>query len=153
MGTVYESTAHNRPAGMTCYTAPAGTLNPDYTAPNVVSGPCFLSDPEDIVVNMSGTLIPLHETRISATYAAGAPPTTLVTGVLSGFISEAEARAVVLPDSLPLVGGDTLYEHLAAGRAAGSSCSSEDDRDMRGSERGFWFYFDYTAVRATWSGP
>ncbi len=61
--------------------------------------------------------------------------------------------AAVLPSSLPLVGGDTLYEHLAAGGAPGSSCSTEDDRDMNGTTRGFWFYLDFTASLADWRGP
>lgn len=60
-------------------------------------------------------------------------------------------RTLTLPDSLPVVGGDSLYEHLAAGRAAGSSCSRRDDRDTNeAGEVGFWFYLNFTGELVDW---
>jgi cysteine-rich repeat protein len=148
------TTANNLAAGMTCYTPDSTTLNPGYMPPNTVSGPCFVSDPIDLTVNVSGIPIPLSDARVAATYSGGLPPTQLVTGVISGFLSEADAMSTILPGSLPLVGGDTLYQHLAAGGASGSSCEDgEDDRDSYMGTTGFWFYLDFTAELVDWSGP
>jgi hypothetical protein len=154
MGMVYPTTAHNQPVGMTCFTADPSRLNSSvpYPAPNVVTGPCFLSDPEDVVISVAGTPIALEDMQIAATYSGGTPPSTLVSGVLTGFISEADARTTILGD-LPLIGGDTLYQHLAAGGASGSSCSSQDDRDMNGGTTGFWFFMNISATQVDWTGP
>jgi len=155
MGTTSSTTANNSPAGMTCYTPDPTTLSTysGYSAPNTVTGPCFLSDPTSFTVSLSGTAIPLSEARVAATYSGGVPPNTLVSGVLSGFLSEADARAAILPASLPLVGGDTLFQHLAAGGVSGSSCTSRDDRDTHMGVTGFWVYLNFTATQATWIGP
>ena len=74
--------------------------------------------------------------------------------MISGFLSEADAQAAILPASLPLVGGDTLYSHLAAGGAPGSGCSSSrDDRDTYMGTVGFWVYMNFTSDLANWIGP
>ena len=154
MGSVTSTTANNRPLGMTCYTADPSTLTAMYTPEiNVVTGPCFVTDPRDIVVDINGIAVPLQGARMAATYSGGSPPTTLVSGVISGFLTEADAQMIILPDTLPLVGGDTLYEHLAAGRASGSSCASHDDRDTRSGVVGFWFYLNFHASLADWTSP
>jgi cysteine-rich repeat protein len=153
MGVTYPTAATNRPAGMTCYTPDASTLTASYPDPSTVTGPCFVTDPRSIVVSISGTPVPLSDARVAATYSGGVPPTMLVSGVISGFLSETDARAARLADTLPLVGGDTLYEHLAAGGASGSSCASGNDRDTHMGVVGFWFYLNFTAAPASWSGP
>jgi len=153
MGTSSPTTANNRPSGMTCYTADPTTLNSAYSAPNTVTGPCFASDPIAFTVSLSGTPIPLTSARVAATYAGGVPPNRLVSGVISGFLSVADARAAILPASLPVVGGDTLFQHLAAARVSGSSCSTRDDRDTYMGVTGFWVYMNFTATEATWVGP
>jgi len=167
-GMAYPSMANNRPVGMTCYTADAGALNPVYIEPNVVTGPCHVSDPESVMIDIGGILVPLSETRVSATYSGGAPPTTLVSGVLSGFLSEATAQSVILPPTLPMgIGGESLYSLMAAGTEAESSCCRDvahcpgaacpclerDDRDTYMGVSGFWFYFNFTAERVGWAGP
>ena len=153
MGMTFPTTLTNSPAGMTCYTPDPATLTGPYPDPNTVTGPCFVTAPRNITIAISGTPIPLRDARVAATYSGGVPPNMLVSGVISGFLTVADAQAAILPDTLPAVGGDSLYQHLAAGHASGSSCSSRDDRDTYMGMQGFWFYVNFTASVATWSGP
>jgi len=153
MGLVFPSTAHNMGVGSTCFTPDPTRLNSAYSRPNTVTGPCFVSDPVNIVVTISGTPIPLRDAIVTATYSGGVPPNQLVSGVLTGFLTEADARAAILPASLPLVGGDSIWQHLAAARASGSSCSTRDDRDTYMGTTGFWFFLNFTATLADWVGP
>ena len=150
MGTTVSYVGTNSPAGMTCYTPDPSLYN--YSAPNTASGPCFLTDQHDFLINVSGVLIPLQDARVAATYAGGVPPTQLVSGVIVGFLSEADARAAIIPDSVSAIGGDTLYEHLADGEAGGSSCSSRDDSAMYMGQNGFWFFLNFTSEVADWRG-
>jgi hypothetical protein len=45
-----------------------------------------------------------------------------------------------------------------AGMTIADSCNlggstSEDDADMNGTARGFWFFLNFRASLATWTGP
>ncbi len=170
---VVMSIANNRTTG-TCFTPVAAEVNTragtpaTYTpAVNTVSAPCFSTDPRTLTINVSGIAIPLTDAQIHATYAGGAPPTTLVSGVVRGFLSERAAADILLPATLPLVGGTSLYTHLqaanrtttnTAGMTIGDGCNisggtNEDDADMNGTTRGFWFFLNFTAERVNWTGP
>lgn len=154
------TTANNEMSGSTtCLAADTSVLNPTYSSPNQPMGPCFYTDAETFNIDLGGILITLQDAQIAATYEAGTPPGTLVTGIIIGFLSTADAQAAVLPADLPLIGGDTLYEHLADARAPGSACEtalgtwSVDDSDLDGTEEGFWFHLDFTAELIDWTDP
>jgi cysteine-rich repeat protein len=155
MGSVFSYTGMNMPAGMTCFTPDSSRYN--YSDPNTVTGPCFVTDQQLLNVTVSGTPIPLIDARVAATYAGGVPPNTLVSGVITGFLTKADAMAAVIPSGA--LAGDTLYEHLADGGASGSSCSSNDDSVMYTPSSGgpavdgFWFFLNFTADLADWRGP
>jgi hypothetical protein len=159
MGTVYPTTANNMAAGGTCFVPIPGTVRPYSPAVPSISGPCFVTDPQNITVNVGGIAIPFQQARIAAQYQAGTPPATLNPGVIAGFLTVADAMAIVFPDGTAGgLGGDTLYEHLAAGGAPGSSCRTDrDDRDPHpttgAANAGFWFYLQFDSIRADWTGP
>jgi hypothetical protein len=104
---------------------------------------------------------------VSATYSGGTPATTLVSGVVTGFLSEREASDILLPDTLPApLGGAPLYTVLQAagatvvnssGQTVRSACNvggggHEDDRDtLPDGTRGFWFFINFTGERITWT--
>jgi cysteine-rich repeat protein len=149
------TTANNTlPADMTCLTPDASVLS--YSAPvNSPGGPCFVSDEQTIMLSLGGVPIELQSARLAATYAGGASPTQLTNGVLVGFLSEEAARTATFDSSLPLVGGDTLYEHLADGGAEGSACTADDtfdqdDSDTFGGENGFWLFLNFEAELVDW---
>lgn len=166
------SNANNRSAG-TCFMADPAQVNtragtPAAYAPavNTVGAPCFVTDEQTLTITLTGIRIPLRRARVAATYS-GVPPNRLVTGVVSGFLDEVTAADIVLPLSLPLVGGDALYEHLQAGdRSVTNSMgvsipdacnvgggTHEDDADMNGTVRGFWFFLNFEAELIDWAGP
>ncbi|HEX5095528.1 MAG TPA: DUF4215 domain-containing protein [Acidimicrobiia bacterium] len=167
------SNANNMSAG-TCFTPVAADVNTRAGTPaaytptaNTVSAPCFVSDEETLTISVAGIMIPLQRARVAATYS-GTPTNRLVTGVVTGFLSETAAADILLPSTLPVVGGDPLYSHLQAGNrsvmnSAGMSIpdgcnvgggTSEDDADtLPGGTRGFWFFLNFEADLITWTGP
>ncbi|MBX3276034.1 MAG: DUF4215 domain-containing protein [Sandaracinaceae bacterium] len=157
-GTVVGTTANNmRPATSVCMRADPAHLNPTYTSPiNVASGPCFVSDEQTFIVGFGGTNITLTDGQMAGTFVGGAMPPRIVNGVIRGFLSEEQARMITFDEGIPLVGGDSLYQHLAAGGEAGSACDeiatfTTDDRDMHDGVRGFWFYMNFEAERVDWT--
>jgi len=154
-GTAFPFTGTNTPAGMTCFTPDPTRYS--YSAPNTVTGPCFLTSEQDITVVVSGISIPLIDARVSATYAGGAPPNQLVSGVITGFLTRTAAMAAIIPVSVSLIGGDSLYQHLADNGASGSGCNSSDDGATHTPSTGgpavdgFWFFLNFTADEVTWT--
>lgn len=142
------STAHNQSTG-TCLTPTTGTVRPYSPAVTNTTAPCYASDPETLVLDLGGIRLPLSNAQVAATYV-GNPATSMTNGLLKGFISEADANATVLPASLPIVGGQTLSSLLPGGTG---NCSTRDDRDMLGTVRGWWVYFNFTAEPVLWSEP
>ena len=157
-GSVIGTTANNTlPAATSCFTPDPSVLNPSYTrAVNSPHGPCFVTDEQTFMINLGGVVVTLTNARMSATYGAGATPVRLINGVVVGFISEAEARATTFDPALPLVGGDTLYQHLADGGAPGSACESitsftTDDSDTVAGTNGFWLHLNFVAALVDWT--
>ncbi len=175
-GTLVSTTANNMAGGATCFTPVAADVNTRGGTPaaytpgvNTVSGPCFVTNETLLTITLSGISIPLERARISGTYS-GAPPTQIVSGVITGFLPERVAADIILPMTLPApLGGSPLYSVLQAGNrtvvnTAGTtvadSCNvgggtSEDDADnvTAPATRGFWFYLNFRANLATWTGP
>jgi hypothetical protein len=128
--TVVESTATNSGSG--CL-APAGGTTGDYDPPiTTPQGPCFVSDPELVVLVAGGVELRLEEARIAADYGAGAPD-RLENGLLIGFMTEEAAANTTIPEDTPLVGGDMLDTLLL-----------EEDKDTGpGGASGWWFHINF----------
>lgn len=146
-------TATNAATG-TCLDVVANTVTDAYmTPPAAVDGPCFATGAFDAPMFQLGSLtVPLQSARIAGTYDAD-PATGLVNGLLLGFVSESDAAAATIPDSVLLIGGKTLAEVLAGGIAPGSCDVTAgnpigDDRDVGpdGTTRGWYFYVNFTAA-------
>ncbi|MDY0000616.1 MAG: hypothetical protein RBU30_04920 [Polyangia bacterium] len=135
-----------------CIGAYPGTLRPYTPALTTPALPCFSSGLVTLTVDMGGILIPLQDVQVGATYV-GNPATSMAnTGVLRGFLSEANAATVILPADMPLVGGQPMSSILPGGTGC---CASHDARDygLDGTTRGWWFYFNFPATRVTWIEP
>jgi len=152
------TTAHNTlPASMSCLTADPAVLNPSYSGVvNTPTGPCFVTSEQTFVIDLGGALVTLRSARMAATYVGGAAPRRLRNGVIVGFLDEADARSTTFAPTIPLVGGDTVYAHLAAGGDAGSACTAVstftvDDRDTLAGASGFWFYLNFEATLVDWT--
>jgi hypothetical protein len=149
-----DTTYTNQAAG-TCVAPVAGTTGPNNSGgyvPSVVSpaAPCYSSAPIDTTFTLGGIDIALEEVVQGATYV-GVPASDLANGLISGFLSEADADAILLPADLPIVGGAPLSSVLPGGTG---SCAPSDDRDLGpGGELGWYFYLNYSAHHVTWVDP
>lgn len=139
--TLIPATATNESAGTCLAELPGTTTVYDPATPVVpVPAPCFVSDSVDVTVPLGTITLPLKSAQISATYS-GAPVTSLVTGLLRGYVTKADADAVLLPDSVPLLGGSPLSDVLSA-----------DDMDTGpNGEDGWWFYIAVEADRVDYT--
>lgn len=139
------ATATNSDSG-TCLEALAGTTT-DYggnqASPVIpVPAPCFSSNEVDVTVNLGTVTLPMKAARISATYS-GTPATSLVTGLLRGYVTEADANNIIIPADVPLVGGDPLSSLLHA---------DDRDTDPDGTPlNGWWFYIAMEAEEVTYT--
>ena len=134
-----------------CLAALAGTTRPFAPAVGSTPAPCFGGAPAEIAFPFLGISLPLHDVEIAATYG-GTPATTLTSGLLRGFLTQADANTILLPAALPLIGGTALGSTLGGG----GSCSPTDDRDtgpdgLGGTTTGWWFYFNYTATQVPYT--
>jgi hypothetical protein len=116
---------------------------------NRPSAPCFEGDEGTLLLDIAGNLITLHDGRIAGTLVADG----IMTGLLSGFISQAEADRTLI--KLPtLVTAVTLGSLLAGDPACCATDANMDgvidhddrDRGPDGETLGWYFYFDFTAV-------
>ncbi len=136
-------------AAGSCLAALAGTTYLPYT-PEVatVAGPCFVSAPRRVVFDLNGVSLPLSDLQIAGDWTA-TPVSGFATGLMRGFLSEAEAANVLLPASLPIVGGEPITVLLPGGAG---NCAAHDDRDNLNGVSGWWFYFNFPAAAVAWTG-
>jgi hypothetical protein len=87
----------------------------------------------------------LHQVQVGATYMG---TTSLINGVLRGFLTEADADntniaffgPITAPLSSFLPGGD-------------HNCASFSDKDTLNSTPGWWIYLNFTAESVPWTEP
>lgn len=149
-----NATTYFNQSGGTCVQTIAGTTGPDNVgayspAVGTATAPCAGSDPTTITFPLGLFTIPLEDVQVGATYV-GNPATTLINGIIRGFVSEATANMVIVP--LPdAFGGPTPLSELLAGGVG--NCSALDDRDTGpGAQSGWYIYLNFTAQAvATWT--
>ena len=121
------------------------------TPPATPQGPCFFSDEFTGDVALGSLTIPLQGAQVAATYS-GDPADGLIDGLIRGFVSETDAEAALIPDTVILIGGRSLHDVLAGGIEP-ASCDVGmtpigDDRDVGpdSTTAGWWFYVNFTAA-------
>ncbi|HUD42948.1 MAG TPA: hypothetical protein VMR06_13240 [Dokdonella sp.] len=133
-------------ASGTCLAPEPGSVHP-YTPPvAAVDAPCLRSSTQEMMLDLGGIAIPAHASTFAGRF--GGTPAVPADGLLSAFVREADADAVLLPPDLPLIGGRPLSSLLPGGTG---NCAGHDDRDFLNGERGWWFHLDYTAAQVPWS--
>lgn len=133
-----RSTANNQAAGICLEPVPGTT---DWGPITNSTGPCYVSDTETLTLNLGGIDIVLQDAEVAGTYS-GTPATRIVNGLIIGFLSEADAEATTLPDTLAVVGGMQLSAILPGGMG---NCSRTDARDTLRGTQGWWFYLNFEA--------
>ncbi|HEV8321937.1 MAG TPA: DUF4215 domain-containing protein [Myxococcota bacterium] len=130
-------------------TALAGGYTP---AVGPTTGPCFVTGAISLALDFQGTMVPLSDAQVAATYGGGTPATFFVNGLVRGFIAEATADMLLLPPEVPYVGGMPLSVVLPGGMG---NCALHDDRDVGpdGLTLGWWVYANFVAEQITYTGP
>lgn len=127
----------------------SGTVHPYQPAVSVPSAPGFSSGTLSTVVNFCGNAITLMDVTVAGTFV-GAPPVSITNGLVRGFLPEANADAIHLPATMPVVGGQTLSAFLPGGQG---NCSSTSDKDTDRGVAGWWIYVNFTAAQVPYSTP
>jgi len=148
------TTFTNQSSGF-CLEPVAGTTGPGNggSYPQAIvstSGPCFVQPPTTATFSLAGIDIPLEDVRIAATYV-GSPADTLSNGLIVGFLAESSANVILLPATIPILGGQPLRVVLPGGM---DNCAPHDDKDTGpGGVSGWYFYLNFTAHHIDWTGP
>ncbi len=132
-------------ASGTCLEPLPGTT--DFPVPTVEAGDngCFVSDPFDVTISLGSVVsIPLTDARIAAQWQED-PATGLENGLVSGFISEADAEAIVI--DFAAIQGQTLAQTLSPLNEP--PCNHRDEKD---GVVGWWVYFKFSAEPVPWQG-
>jgi hypothetical protein len=147
-------TSTNSAAG-TCLGPIPGTTRPYTPAIASSSAPCFASADADLVIDLgNGVIFPLQSASVAARYV-GSPATSLVSGLIRGFLSHAVADTIILPPSYPTVGGHPISILFPGGDPPGPdvNCAPHSDLDSPGGVSGWWMYFNFAATAVPYSGP
>ncbi len=135
-------------ASAACLTPTPAELTDMYAPdPNTAAAPCFLGAYDTVIIELGGVVLPLQNAQIAGTYDAD-PAGGLVTGIMRGFLSEADADAAMLPMSLMDSTGATVVSELFPGGAG--NCASHSDLDDNGGTAGWWMYVDFAATGVTY---
>jgi hypothetical protein len=126
-----------------CLGSIVGTTHGYTPAITTSSAPCFSALLGTVTLNLAGIPVTLHDTYIAATYV-GNPAASLTNGLIRGFISEADANATIIPNSMPLVGGLPFSQLLPGGT---NCCATFSDKDTNAGVVGWYMYLNFTAAQ------
>lgn len=148
-GTPRAPATYTNVASGTILSVVPGTTKPYAPAVIEPTGPGFVTDAVTYTIPSGNLSIPLEGFQMAGTYS-GDPATSILSGLSMGFISEANAEAVTI--SLGAAGSTTLAALMAGGQGG---CAVTDDRDLGpdGVTPGWWFYYNWTAQKVTYTGP
>jgi cysteine-rich repeat protein len=119
------------------------------------SAPCFMGGADALILDIGGSLIELHDGRVAGVLVQNG----IMTGLLSGFISQTAADRTLIQLPPPISTSVTLGSLLAGDPACCwtdvnmDGVVDHDDRDLGpdGVTRGWYFYFNFTAVEVPYT--
>jgi hypothetical protein len=141
----WRSTVSNASSG-TCLEPVRGTTSNYRPAIQSPSGSCFANNEGDLLLRIPGGWVTLHHARVGGTYL-GANAHKIKDGLLRAFLTEADADAIVLPATLPVVGGKSVSALLGGGRGG---CGPRADKDVVDGIPGWWLYINFDASQVPW---
>lgn len=130
-----------------CLTPHPGTTSGYEPPPAMPMGPCVVTQPRVIPFEIFEHVAPFFASQAAATLVGS--PVALEGGLFLGFLTEADANAILLPEEIPVVGGQPFSVLLPGGEG---NCARGDDRDIHDLESGWWFYFDFTGAQVPFIG-
>lgn len=151
---IVSATFANRlTAGTQCLSAPPWVMTSGYIPLiDYPAAPCFDSNLVDGTLNLGLLSIPFNDLGLAAQYS-GDPATGLVSGLLTGFLSE-EAAGTVLIDVG--AGPQALSSLLPGGQGSCETTDllqSREDPASPSTTQGWWFFFNFTAAASVATDP
>lgn len=137
-------------AAGSCLAPDAGTTSGYTPAVPEPTGPCFVTASRDALVDFAGVPVLLRSLQLAASQVGSPAPTGFLGGLQRGFLSEADADLILLPATVPIVGGQPISILFPGGTG---NCAAGDDRDTVTGESGWWFYFEFESDEVTYVGP
>ncbi len=123
-----------------CFSPIAGSTGGYTPIVASVAPPCWLGSAKAAAnLNFNGVTVPLFGVRTGGAVGTTEGPIGRV--MMRGFLRETDANAILLPATLPLVGGRPLSVLLKGGAG---SCAVGSDKDMLDGVAGWWFYMEQT---------
>ncbi len=152
--TTAQDTTYTNTGTGACMTLDAQTLSPANYSPAIAvpSDECFATGSVTLDFNLAGASVTLQNVEVAAIYNGDPNVQSLVTGVMRGFLSEADAAAASIPTPL----GNIALPTLLPGTSACKGLHDDRDNIIPGdtkSTRGWWFYLNFEATRLLgWAG-
>jgi hypothetical protein len=147
-GSVLAASAYTSRIGVTCLAPPPGSTGSYVPAVEPSLEPCFVTSPFTLTLNLAGMALPLRDVTVAATWF-GSPLPGLANGLLAGFLTETDADALTIPESIPLLAGFSLSSVLPGGA---SSCAPHSDKDVHDGVAGWWFFLNFAAMPVGYGG-
>jgi hypothetical protein len=129
-----------------------GGYTPGITVTTAGAAGCWLGQQQSSLrLNLAGIPLVFDTARMAARWD-GSPAGNLVDGLIVGFVSEATAQTILLPEGL---GSPPLSTFLTG--SGDHTCTdtgfTTDDSDVGpdGTTKGWWLYMNFTAVRVAWT--
>jgi hypothetical protein len=94
--------------------------------------------------------VPLQDVQASATYVGG-PATSLINGLIVGFLSESDANNIVLPEGLSVLSGRPVSDLLPGGANNGCPTTAKDIGP--GGQPGWYFYLNFNRPQGDLDRP
>ena len=159
LGATAVSFNYSNQATGSCLAPVTGTTRASYT-PAIASpsGPCFTTDIQTITLDLSGIIVTLQDAQFAAAYV-GVPATGLSNGLIRGFLPVGTAESIILPATLPLVGGQSMAQLLRgypgnAMQGIPANCQSGSDMDTHPTlGTGWWLYLNFPASKVPFTEP
>jgi len=110
---------------------------------------CYVTAAGAFAIDVAGVTVPLQFAQIAGRFS-GNPPVAVDDGMIMGFVSQAVADTILLPDSIPLIGGKPFSSVLPGGK---DNCARHSDLDKGpdGTTPGWWFYFRYVSKQVPYT--
>ena len=145
-----QTVAYDAQAAGICLASDAGTTS-GYAPPvPTVTGPCFVTASRAAMVDFAGVPVLLRGLQVAASQVGAPTPTGFIGGLQRGFLSQADADLILLPATVPIVGGQPVSILFPGGAG---NCAAGDDRDTFMGEVGWWFYFEFASDAVIYTGP
>ena len=129
-----------------CLQALGGTTSGYSPGLPTMGSPCWLTRPADRLLDAQGVTVPLSDAQQGGQWSGAG----IIQGLQRGFLSEAAAEQILLPNPLPGQPPIVLASLLPGGAG---SCASGDDRDQHAGQSGWWFYLQFSAGEVSYVAP